>query len=382
MSPGRETDQPKPAASSNEVQLAGDGFDPLTQIGEHTRPRLTNVSLPAAAVNVHAGPERARRLGVVNESNQGGLTLTAIKAMPVWEAFSPLQKTQLEALLTGDDMRSKLTRWGLMNKVSEAGFADATPQEQAKRLFEALSSTPVLPGNIALELSDSTRPPLKYFLDAGTLVPGFKFRTKETDANKFKLTVADKDSHISIYEPQDKVYSRPHQHTADEVASAVAALPRESRALVSSIRLNPDANPDDAAWAMIYGTSGFTSFMSCDSKGTLDIYPTRDPNPVKNIMENLNHEAGHVWSLKLWGDDENGPLWGAWRKAVAADGLPVSDYGKSSLREDVAESTAMFLSTRGTPRFEKYRAMYPNRFAILMKQFPGDSVTGIIDHLS
>ena len=376
-----ERDLAKNVASSNASEVGGDGFD-VEVVRSYMAIAASALSLPVATVNTRAGPERARKLSVVPEAQASGLTMGALQNMPVWAAFNQLQKAQLEALLTGDQRRSKLTRWGLMNETQAPGFAEASPADQVKKIFAALSRTPILPGNVALELSDTLHPPMKYSLGAAELAPAYKFRTKETDADKYRLSVAEHDDHIVIFAPRDLVYSLPNQHTANEVALAVAELPRESRALVQIIRLNPDANPDDASWAKAYGTQGFSSFMSCDANGQLDIYPTRDPNPVKNIMENMNHEAGHVWSLKLWGHDESAAAWNPWREAVAADGLPSSAYGASSLREDVAESTALYLTTRGTPRGEVYRAMYPHRFALLAKHFPGDSVPGVIDHLS
>jgi hypothetical protein len=43
----------------------------------------------------------------------------------------------------------------------------------------------------------------------------------------------------------------------------------------------------------------------------------------------------------------------------------VSTYATASIAEDVAETIQVYVSTKGSPRFEEYRQIVPNRFKIL-----------------
>lgn len=150
----------------------------------------------------------------------------------------------------------------------------------------------------------------------------------------------------------------------------IASLPPESRALVKTVTVNPVANPQDAYWAKAYDMPGFVSWMTCGAKGGVSIYPLNYAEPVDESVNSLTHETGHAWSMAAWGGDDSGPKWAAWNQAISEDGpITPSQYAESSPEEDVAESTALYLNSRGTPAFDEYRQLFPNRFAILDRQF-------------
>lgn len=285
---------------------------------------------------------------------QTGLSLYELQTMPVWAALTPQQKAQLGALLSGNEELEKRTRWGLENLASDPTYLAATPAQQVAPMFAALSTTPILTGNVALELGDLERPSLPFELQRPVLIKDFQFRTKVADADLFAFKLGEQT--INIVRPHDQEYSLPQQHSVREVAQALSMLPEQSRKLIRLVKLSPDASPDAPK-----------SYMSSGIDGVLDIYPT--DTRVTCLTASLAHEAGHVWSMQSWGENEKAPLWNQWRAAIDADGLPVSDYGTESVHEDVAEATALFLLTRGTLRFEVYRRLFPHRFAILERQF-------------
>jgi hypothetical protein len=41
----------------------------------------------------------------------------------------------------------------------------------------------------------------------------------------------------------------------------------------------------------------------------------------------------------------------------------------ASIAEDVAETIQIYVSTQGSPRFEEYRQIVPQRFAMLDKEY-------------
>lgn len=52
-----------------------------------------------------------------------------------------------------------------------------------------------------------------------------------------------------------------------------------------------------------------------------------------------------------------------------ADKTAVSGYAMAAIAEDVAETIRVYVSTKGTPRFEEYEKIVPNRFAMLKKEY-------------
>jgi hypothetical protein len=123
-------------------------------------------------------------------------------------------------------------------------------------------------------------------------------------------------------------------------------------------------NPADAAWGKQYGIDDFRSYMKCGANGEITIFPT-DTDNVGTLAVSMMHELGHQWSLAAWGEG-NSPEWKAWKAAGKADGINVSNYATVHHDEDLAETSALYESTRHDPvRSAHYRNLFPNRFAIL-----------------
>lgn len=60
--------------------------------------------------------------------------------------------------------------------------------------------------------------------------------------------------------------------------------------------------------------------------------------------------------------------WMDWKKAMDGDKTWVSDYAKSAITEDVAETVEAYGSTKGSADFGEFQRQVPRRFAILAKE--------------
>ena len=352
-------EEPAPAAPADRFEIGGSGIK-VREFHEGEPSRAT----------MKSGAERTRKLGVVEA--EPGVSSIDLQSMPLWQHLLPLQRQQLRVLLDSSVKVWRLARFGLANLLEKPSFADASPQEQAKQVMATLSVDPVLPGNVAIALAGLRSEATRFELLPPMIERGFAFRGAAVDADKFGVSIGA--SVTPIFQPRDLVFSKPFQHTPDELANAFAMLPVQSRQLLSTIRLSPTNDPDEGHWAEKYQKRAFSTYMSVDEQGTVDVYPTLSASNVKYLKHNLLHEAGHVWSIRVWGRDETAPAWAPWRDAMKADGLPVSLYGEESPLEDVAEATALFLGTRGTPLFAEFRQLYPHRFKILTEQFGEEGV--------
>jgi hypothetical protein len=157
-----------------------------------------------------------------------------------------------------------------------------------------------------------------------------------------------------------------------EAADSASFLPKSARSVITKVVLNPSVNPDDAHWAVEYNRPDFHSYMTAGADGVVDIYADKTANalPGDTGMRNaMTHETGHAWSYKKWGNDTTKGKWVDWQKAMDADKVSVSGYATSAIAEDIAETVRVYVATRGSPRFEEYRKIVPNRFAMLKTEY-------------
>ncbi len=153
-----------------------------------------------------------------------------------------------------------------------------------------------------------------------------------------------------------------HNATIEQVTRTLARMPAAALREVKEVRVSPSQNPADSFWAKKYNRPDFRSYMTAGREGIVRFYPQPHAFNEKAAASSILHETGHVWSY-------TSRQWKAWDAAAKADGTVVSRYGQSSLGEDVSETTAIYLATRGTSQFDAYRAIFPNRFAILDARF-------------
>ncbi len=197
----------------------------------------------------------------------------------------------------------------------------------------------------------------------------YSFRGEKADAEAWTATYDD-GATFAIIAPKGPVPGL-HYHTVAQAADAARYLPTASRAQVKNILINRNVNPDDEYWAKQYKTKDFHSYMTAGKEGIVTIYPDKKEKalPGENYMRGaMIHETGHTWSYKTWGSNDTKGKWLVWKKAGADDKTWVSDYAKSSIAEDVAETFQVYGSALGAPSFKTYEKTTPNRFAMLAKE--------------
>ena len=160
----------------------------------------------------------------------------------------------------------------------------------------------------------------------------------------------------------------------DVIARQFARVPNELRPLVHTLAVSATPSSLDAVYAKKYNAPVLAG-MSANADGDITIYPhgideLADPD---GFVRNFMHELGHTWSLAAWRADPAAEA--RWLAAMRADTTAPSYYAVQSFKssgepfEDAAEATALYFVTRGTPLFERYRAVMPARFALVAARF-------------
>jgi hypothetical protein len=292
---------------------------------------------------------------------------TAVHALGGWSKLKPAEQSTVDNLLGGEtNDLSNAARQYLRPKLPQ--LSTKSEEEQGKTLTGLIGNQAAMPA-VVDEHVDAK--PVEVTLAGPTEKKGFAFRGKTADAESWQATFSD-GTKVEIVAPKAPEPGY-HNHSVQDAADAARYLPKQNRAAIKQILLNAVVNPQDSYWAAQYHRPDFHSYMTAGAAGIVTIYPnkTEKPMPNANYMRGtMIHESGHTLSHKLWGNDETKGKWLDWRKAMAADGVSVSGYAMAALGEDVAETIQVYGSTKGTPRFEEYKAMVPNRFAILTRELP------------
>jgi hypothetical protein len=105
-------------------------------------------------------------------------------------------------------------------------------------------------------------------------------------------------------------------------------------------------------------------FMSAGASGVMNIHPLPASDWAGTNIS-VVHETGHVVSDQKWGGDSSGEKWNAWREAMKKDGVAVSSYAQTGIKDDFADSFALWATAVGTPYESAVRNFIPNRVAIL-----------------
>ncbi len=189
---------------------------------------------------------------------------------------------------------------------------------------------------------------------AATYDPAFPFVTRvegRTDVVAPALVVnVTFDGHpVTIAAPTDITRA-----SFNNVLNALALMPPEAMREINAVHLSP--HPDSAAPGIL---------AAAGDTGVVYVFPVHERQSARSLAVSLVHESGHVWSQDDWGVNGNEAGWAPWIQARDADARAISTYGANDTRDDLAEAAALYLSTRGTPHHERYRALFPNRFAML-----------------
>ncbi len=286
-----------------------------------------------------------------------------VTALKGWAKVADASRSKLEPVLGGEtNVVSQSARDALRAKFS--GLAGKTEDEQAATLEGIIGAKDASP-ELANEQVQTDAPAVT--LSAPTEKAGYAFAGGAADAHIYKASYAD-GVNLEIVAPKAPDPAL-HHHTVAEAADAARYVPKTNRAVIKTILLNTQVNPDDAHWAVEYHTPGFHSYMTAGAAGIVTIYPNTGAQPDANVMRgSMIHETGHTWSYTNWGEDTAKGKWLDWKTAMSKDRISVSKYAMNDIAEDVAETVRVYGSTKGKPTYDEYKAMIPNRLQILEKE--------------
>lgn len=181
------------------------------------------------------------------------------------------------------------------------------------------------------------------------------------NGKKIKIILPTPDENAAKFLGENKDKARiTHVAFLDKLLDQYSKLPPHLISSVETIIINPGSNPDDKYWKEKYKKDNFQSAATGGNKqiNYFNVFQNSlDPN-------NLYHEVGHNVheSIKDQVSFNNG-----WDAAIKADNKPISEYGKSSLQEDFAESFMKYITVKniGNKELEEFQKAYPERAKIL-----------------
>ena len=195
-----------------------------------------------------------------------------------------------------------------------------------------------------------------------------KFREDEPpeDAHQYQVKVRGRT--ITVYEPANGAPAKQWlPGVKDMVAPALSCLPTSALDGLEKVILTPYpliGFPTAVAWTL---ASLKTIYYCCRDRAHLQ----------GDIDWAIVHEGGHIVSHALRTGDIEFHAGPAWKKAMDDDRAigtsGVSQYGDSDGKgqEDYAESALMYALTVDTKCERTARKRFPNRYAILEKQYAG-----------
>lgn len=267
----------------------------------------------------------------------------------------------IDALLAGEtNALSNAAQRTFRNDVSGGGFLTKSDTDQAAFLDGLAGSKDARPDVVAEPVNATAA---KVQRTGPVVEKDHDFVGTKGDANVYTLTFEDGQV-IKIFMPI-KLDPKLAYHTVDQIEEAVAKLPPASRKRAVDVTMNPGTNPDDKDWAVTYNDPNFHSYMTAGGEGRVTIYPDEQMSGQDYMNGTIIHETGHTWSYQQWGEDETKGGWIKWREAMGKDKASPSNYATNAIAEDVAETVQIYGSTKGRPAYAEYKAILPNRFAIL-----------------
>lgn len=314
-------------------------------------------------------PDGADPLSIQREGDDkkpaspGKAAVAAAHALPGWTKLSGEDQGILDALLGGES--NDLS--GAARKAFDGQLKDLKAKTADKQAMALKGIMAVRPGVVAEQVSTRA---VGYKVGDPTAEKDYSFQGAKTDA-EIRVIEFDDGVSLKLIAPKGPTAGY-HNHTVEQTAKAASYVPKSARAVINTILLNANTNPDDPYWAVQYKTPDFHSYMTSGISGVVTIYPDKDSKelPDDNYMRGtMVHETGHTWSYKTWGKDTTKGKWLDWKAAMDKDELSVSDYATNAIDEDVAETIQVYATTKGSDRFTEYSKMVPNRFAILDKEY-------------
>lgn len=304
-----------------------------------------------------------RELGMKMNPLDAKAAVTGVHALSGWGSVDGTAQGQLDALLGGEtNLLSETARNNLSPKFKGLGAKPADVQSATLTgIIGAKEAVPYLADEaVASKPAVATIP-------APTEDPAYGFRGGNAPALVYAVTFDD-GTKVTVVAPKAPDAAM-HYHTVEQAVDAASYLPSKSRATINTVVLNTQVNPDDAYWAVQYATPDFHSYMTAGGAGVVHIYPDKVAPPSANVMRgSMIHETGHAWSYQTWGNDTTKGGWATWKAAMDSDKVSVSGYAMNDIAEDVAETVRVYGATKGTPKYDEYKAIIPKRIDILEKE--------------
>lgn len=252
-------------------------------------------------------------------------------------------------------------------KISQM-LADA--EEEAAKLFRNGSSGPldqpaIVPSDVPPHYFDSRRRPYTFKNSTGG---EYRFLTRGPKGPKFSTmpaiiheVVIDGQT-IRIIEPADANTGLGFRPTAEEVAKALAVLPPEARKHIKEVVIEPtpQVDPKDPK----------SRVLASHYKNTIHIFPTASARNQGQLDGTMIHESGHGLSdatFGPWNAKDPSAGWKEYMEAAKKDHRSVSAYGNTDGKEDFSEMFVIYQRFKGTPEEAKFKAYYPNRWAMMDK---------------
>ncbi len=246
-------------------------------------------------------------------------------------------------------------RWGYSAESSFESKAPTIAREEPR------------PQVMSQELDDLVSRPVTHTITGPQPLESANIRGERMPADLYEVEV--RGHRIPVTVGHGELEPGMQQPSIEEVAQALARLPDEALREIEAVQISPHRNPEDGHWAKKYEDPDFRSAMTTGSAGVTTVYPHPHELDDAGMAASLLHETTHAWTNREWGERGTERDWQRWASAAAADGHVMSDYATESVKEDVSETAALYLATRGTREFDEARALYPHRFAILDERF-------------
>ncbi len=291
-------------------------------------------------------------------------TISDLTTSPGFAGLPEAEQTRMLQYVGGtNDYLSDRARPEMDRLLRDPAYTSASPADQTARLRQFMTDQPGIVGvtnGLGHDFTAQRRP---YTVSAPTAVDSHAFQSGAAPALRYDVTIDGRT--VPVYMPATTDPANGAFHNIDEVARGLAALPAANLALINSVRVDPQRNPQDAHWATTYNDPNFRSYMTAGADGNVSIYPSATATPAQSVVDaSFIHETGHVLSGQRWGADSDA-RWQPWQQAMASDGLRISNYAKNSQGEDFSETLTLYQMVRGTPQEAEMRALMPERFRIL-----------------
>ncbi len=241
------------------------------------------------------------------------------------------------------------------------------PAAQAQRLERFLDQQPHLPELVVGDGQPVGAGPARVHPFAR--VPRAPFESGPAPGQRGDVEIDG--SRTPVVTPERSADRRYPAITREELGDALRTLPDAARRSIGELYAAP---------RMSRGPDGSMEYGAADEDSRrIDVYPGPDARTPGSLRATVAHEVGHTLSFQRLGKDLDLPAGQAYREAITRDRLLPSTYARDSAHEDFAETFALYMKHRGTPREQEVRQMFPARMKVIDWAIQSDP-TGTVEH--